>query len=100
MGWVFLLFIYVGIGNFVANRYFARRHGVRGRLGWGWKASTDSGWIGSMCVSLTWPVAIFLPSVKYPRLCTHPHHVLARQQQRDEEDSVRKALNREGEAGY
>lgn len=98
VAWIFLILIYLMIGQFVANRfYFPRRHGVRGRLGRGWRASTDSGWIGAMCVSFIWPVAFFLPSVRNPQLCTHPHHVHARQQQRREAESYREALRQERE---
>lgn len=41
-----------------------------------------------------------LPVVRSPRLCTHSHPVLARQQQRCEEESVREALRREREEGW
>ncbi|MDN5931059.1 MAG: hypothetical protein L0I24_08355 [Pseudonocardia sp.] len=90
-----LLLLYVGIGNFIANRYFRRRHGVRGRLGRG-LASFDSGWVGSLAVSMTWPVAVFSPAVRDPELCTHQHHVLARDGDRRRAQEAQEALRREG----
>lgn len=99
--WIFfLILLYVGIGNFYANRFYSpRRCGVRRRLGWGWKASTsESGWFGALCVSIAWPIAIFMSSVKNPELCAHRDHVLARQQALQEDERYEGAL-RQGRGG-
>lgn len=92
--WIFLILLYVFVGNVIANRfYYPRRCGVRGRIGWGWRASTaESGWISALCVSITWPIAIFLPSVRDPEPCTHRNHVLARQQARQEDEHIEETL--------
>jgi hypothetical protein len=95
---IFAFLAYVGAGNFFANRYFGRRHGVRGRLGRGW-ASFDAGWPGAVCVSMTWPVSIFLDSVRDPELCAHQHHVLARDEARRRSERAEETLRRESGAG-
>lgn len=97
MEYVVLFILYVTIGNIIGNRYFRRRHGVRGYLGWGWKAF-DAGCLGSAAVSVTWPVAMWLDSVRYPMLCDHGHHVLARESARADRERVAEALRREREA--
>lgn len=91
---IIVLLVYVGIGNFIANRYFFRRHRVRGRLGRGW-AGFDAGWPGALAVSISWPVAIFLESVRNPELCTHHRHVLARDEARRRSLMVDEVLRRE-----
>lgn len=92
---LFAVLAYVGIGNLIANRYFRRRHGVRGKLGRG-LASFDAGWVESLLVSLTWPVSVFSASVRDPELCTHQHHVLARDGDRRRAQEAQDALRREG----
>lgn len=77
------------------RRYYARRHGVR--LDDSNKYSIGS--IAAALVGAAWPITIFSPAFRSPQLCTCPDHLLARQQQRRYEDSVREALREEqGEA--
>lgn len=100
-GFVFfiVLLVYVGIGNFVANRYFRRRHGVRGRLGHGWE-SFDAGWQDAFGVSISWPISMFSDAVRNPELCTHPKHVIAREDARRRSQQVNEALHRENEGRW
>ena len=94
LAWFFgiLFVIYMVGGYWYTLLWFSRRHGVV-------FDKSDSGAYSAVLVGVIWPIAIFVPSIKYPQLCTHSHHVLARQQQRSEEESVREALHREREAG-
>lgn len=87
---------YICIGNFIANHYFARRHGVRGRLGWYRSVfDFDAGTMGAVAVSATWPISMFLSWVRDPDLCTHQHHVLARQEAQHRWERTEEALRRE-----
>ena len=94
LGWFIgiLFFIYLVGGWWYTRVWFARRHGV------GFDKH-DTGAYAAAFVSVMWPVAIFVPSIKYPQLCTHSHHVLARQQAEQEADSVSEQLDREREVG-
>lgn len=89
---VFLVLIYLVGGWWYMRVWFARRHGV----GFDKK---DSGAYSAAYVGIIWPIAIFVPSIKYPQLCTHSHHVLARQQAEHEANGVLEQLEREREAG-
>ena len=90
---VLLYLGYFLIGNFIANRYFARRHGVRGRLGT--PRAFDAGFLGAALVSLTWPVSMWLSSVREPALCGHGHHVLARAGTHRDVGTIQEQLTRE-----
>lgn len=85
---VSLFIIYIIGGAWYTRLWFARRHGV------GFDKD-DRGAYSAACVALIWPIAIFVPSIKYPQLCTHSHHVLARHQAEQEAYSVREQLDRE-----
>ena len=93
---VLALIVYICIGNFIANRYFFRRHGVRGRLGWYRNLSDiDAGTWDALWVSITWPLSMRRDSVQDPEPCTHQHHVLARDEARRRSGAVDDALRRE-----
>jgi hypothetical protein len=83
MGWLVgaLILVYVVGVRYVARRYFARRHGLsleKGELG-----VLSASWIGA-----AWPVAIFLPTVREPELCSHHRHVLERNNLRAQIDQA------------
>lgn len=87
------LVVYIGIGNFIGNRYYGRRHGVRGRLGWYRRLSDlDAGVMGAVAVSVTWPISMFLSWVRDPEMCTHQHHVLAREEARHRWERTEESL--------
>lgn len=92
--WFFgiLVLVYLVGGAWYTRLWFARRHGV------GFDKN-DKGAYGAACVGIIWPIAIFVPSIKYPRLCMHSHHVLARKQAEQEADNVLEQLERERQTG-
>ncbi|GCE38835.1 hypothetical protein Rhow_002359 [Rhodococcus wratislaviensis] len=53
------------------------------------------GSLGLYAVGVTWPVSLFLPSVRNPELCMHPDHLLARDEARRHFERVEEALQRE-----
>ncbi|MGQ0573278.1 MAG: hypothetical protein ACT4RN_03625 [Pseudonocardia sp.] len=91
-----IFFAYAFIGNFIGNRYFRRKHGVKGRLGWvrSWD-DLDAGIWEASFVSLIWPISLFLGWVKNPAPCTHQHHVLAREEARRRYDQAEEVIRRE-----
>ncbi len=96
---LFVSFIVYVIGIWWYSRiYFIRRHGVH-------FTGSDDGTVGAICVGIIWPIVVFfMPSVKYPQLCEHRHHILARhevqQQLQREEEAIQETLQRERGVGY
>lgn len=83
LGTIFV--IYVVIGALFAGYYGVRRHGAVPR-------NIENGFIGAWFVGVIWPLALFIPALRSPRPCKCRHHVIARQQQRREDESYREAL--------
>jgi hypothetical protein len=70
---------YVVISVRVANWYFVRRHGVKGRVGqYKFGERLDTGTSGASLVGYSWPISPLLTKVRNPELCNHADHVLAR----------------------
>lgn len=71
MGWfiVILLVVYLGVMRYFARRYFALRHGVSLERG-------ETGVLSASMIGATWPVMMFVPSVREPVMCGHHRHVL------------------------
>lgn len=94
MGYLVAVLAYLGIGVILADRFFRRRHGVPIRRGRG-LASLDVGFMGWGAVMYTWPIAMWLPSVREPALCDHDHHLLERDEIRRHAVMVDEARRRE-----
>lgn len=80
--------IYMVIGAIFGVRYSLRRHGVAPR-------NIETGLIGTSIIGAICPVAILIPALRFPQPCACRHHVLARQQQRLEEERYHEALRQE-----
>ena len=52
----------------VAQRYFARRHGVPLERG-------EPGWMAAAHIGLAWPLTVWMEQVRRPDLCGHVRHV-------------------------
>lgn len=66
MGYLVAMLVYLGIGVIIADRFFRRRHGVSMKRGRG-LAGLDVGLMSWGAVLFTWPVAMWLRSVREPR---------------------------------
>lgn len=80
--------VYVVIGALFGIYYSVRRHGIV-------PSNLDSGLIGASLIGVIWPLAIFLPALRSPQPCTCREHVLARQQERLEDERFQEALRQE-----
>jgi hypothetical protein len=71
MGFVYFILVlaYLSIMIYVGRRYFARRHGVGIVKG-------DTGVTTAGLIGLLWPVTLFMPDVRNPKMCSHHRHVL------------------------
>jgi hypothetical protein len=94
MGYLVAVLVYLGIGVIIADRFFRRRHGVPMKRGRG-LAGLDAGLMGWGTVLFTWPVAMWLPSVREPTLCDHDHHLLERDEIRQHHALIDETRRRE-----
>lgn len=85
---IVIFLIYGVVGVVFATRYSVLRHGVV-------PSNIENGFVGAWFVAVIWPVAMLMPAFRSPRPCTCRHHVLARQQERFEDERYREALRQE-----
>lgn len=74
------VFIYETIGVAVAKVLYARKHGISIRIiGGGWDATP------ALPIMLLWPIYLAVPSLRNPELCRHPHHIMIRDELRQQD---------------
>lgn len=76
------------IGAFFGIRHYIRRHGV-------WPSFESGGFFSVWFIAMIWPVTFFSTTLRYPSPCTCREHVLARQQERRQEEAYQEALREE-----
>ncbi|MFH5229046.1 hypothetical protein [Antrihabitans spumae] len=82
VGVLIAIAVYLIAAVYVANWYFGRRHGVKGRVGfYQFGEKQDAGTKIASLVGAAWPISPFFPKVRNPELCRHSEHVLARARQ-------------------
>ena len=90
---LFLFLVYFIVTLVFVHKYYARRHGIRLNRFRGNELSISL--IFAVFIGIIWPIAIFVPSLRYPQLCTCPEHVFRRQEARREAERYHEALQEE-----
>ena len=92
----FTLFIfiiaYTLTGMFVAKSWYQQRHGIHFKL---INGGADAIFSSVFVMSFVWPLILIVPSLRNPKLCRHPSHVLARDEARQRYEQYQAAAARD-----
>lgn len=93
-----LVLAYFIVALVFTHKYYARRHGFR--LNYFRGNNFSIGLMVASFIGAMWPIIIFVPSLRYPQLCTCPEHVFQRQEVRRETERYQAALEEEQGKGW